>query len=377
MTETSLFWTDDGGDSGPYSADETRDIGYLLGGLDRDDAGRIMGVAASLWCVTPVTGQVRVLPGSAVVDGTLYVNDDDLDFTPTTPSVGTTGKRIVLRKEWDDKTVRATVIASSDGVATIPTPEQVEGTRWEIPLCQFEQTVSGSIQNLKNDGDSVSAVRALRQSWERVILGDLWMVGPPPNDAGEIDGRWEADVGEYANISRIASVSPARWQLSTGDETDESVTIRLGALGQGDGAIAPEHNPTFVAHTQFPSNADMSFFLCGFFAAVSSTPNGAYLRRTASGDVEFVTRQGGSETTTTISQIGSSDVEIVEIRTRDNGTSWQCLRNGVQVASHSADVPTATSALAAGVALETGADTEITADLEHLWVDAQRFTAHP
>ena len=75
--------------------------------------------------------------------------------------------------------------------------------------------------------------------------------------------------------------------------------------------------------------------------------NGAYLRANTTGNLFFVTRQGASETTTDLG-VRPSTLTSYEIYTADAGVTWICRNDttGATVATHTTNVPTATTQLA-------------------------------
>lgn len=145
MAQRSLFWTDGVGDGGPYSQDQLRLILKGIGGPATANEGVVGGHLNGLRVTTTGNNNVTVDTGRAIDDGTLYENDASLPITTASPTVGTTGRRVVLQKSWAARTVRAVVISSADGVAAIPALTQIDGTTWEIPLASFTITTAGVI----------------------------------------------------------------------------------------------------------------------------------------------------------------------------------------------------------------------------------------
>ena len=132
MTETSYLWTDSTGDGGPYDRNDWDDILAILAAGNGD--GVIGGHTNELAVSNPSGKTVRVATGAGIVDGKLYQNTANVDLTPTTPSVGTTGFRVVLRKGWTAQTVRAAIVMNTDGNSAAPALTQTDGTTWEISL---------------------------------------------------------------------------------------------------------------------------------------------------------------------------------------------------------------------------------------------------
>lgn len=163
MTELSLVW--DGtttGDKGPFTSDAWRDVFRIIGRgggvVGSVNVGIVGGILNSLRPSSPGNDQVAASTGVAIVDGTVYKNDAAVTKTMTTPSVGTTGKRLVLQKGWSAQTVRIAVISSNDGTASLPSLTQTDTTTWEIPICSFTHATDGTIAALTDEREFTNAI---------------------------------------------------------------------------------------------------------------------------------------------------------------------------------------------------------------------------
>ena len=124
-------------------------------------------------------------------------------------------------------------------------------------------------------------------------------------------------------------------------------------------AMSPAKNPRMLVRGVLPAaSANVSWWLCGFVSnwTSASTPNGAYLRIVTTGNVFFVTRQGGSETATDLGALArTSTVLGFEIETADAGVTWTCKNQaGTVLATSTTNVPTAATDLAYGIYAVTG-----------------------
>lgn len=117
----------------------------------------------------------------------------------------------------------------------------------------------------------------------------------------------------------------------------------------GVGAIlAPNHSPRMLVRGVFPAaSANVTSVLWGFVSTTTTTPNGAYLRIVTTGNVFFVTRQGGTETTTDLGVLARTSTALgFEIETVDAGVTWVCRNQaGTVLATHTTNVPTAATGL--------------------------------
>lgn len=145
MTEKSQFWYTDGftgatGDgAAPYTQEEFRAYNDNLYG-----EGVVAGAGNEL-AVSGTATPLAVATGRAQVHGFHYWSTAAEDLTVTTPTVGTTGGRVVLRADWAAAEVRLAVLLNTDGVAAIPALTQTSGTTWEISLASFTVTTGGVI----------------------------------------------------------------------------------------------------------------------------------------------------------------------------------------------------------------------------------------
>ena len=117
---------------------------------DPTDEGVSKGVLNEL-AVSGASSPLSVASGSAICYG-LYVSNAVENLTVATPSLGTTGGRVVLQTNWAgtggaslEARTRLAVKLNSDGVAAIPAVTQTVGVTWEITLATFTITTGGVI----------------------------------------------------------------------------------------------------------------------------------------------------------------------------------------------------------------------------------------
>lgn len=146
MAQSSIFWPTSGVGDGAAQYTDAQLFAWLRRTFLRSitTEGVHAGHLNELAC-TGAVSPVAVNTGAALVDGIPYENTASVNQTIATPSVGTTGHRIVLRANWAAQTVRITDIASADGVAAIPAAVQIAGTTYDITLATLTITVGGVI----------------------------------------------------------------------------------------------------------------------------------------------------------------------------------------------------------------------------------------
>lgn len=148
MTEQSMFWTDGLGDGGAYSQDQLRLLGRVVAGTFGSDAGVVPGALNKLAVTSTGNNNITIATGAAIVDGVFYSNDGVRSITTPSPSVGTTGRRVVLQKSWSTRTIRIAITTSPDGTSAIPALVQADGSSWDVPLASFTITTGGVISGL-------------------------------------------------------------------------------------------------------------------------------------------------------------------------------------------------------------------------------------
>lgn len=146
MAQSSIFWPTNGVGDGASQYTDAQLQAWLRRTFLRDltTEGIESGFANEL-AVSGASSPVSIATGAALVYGIPYENTAVVSQAIATPSVGTTGHRIVLRASWAAQTVRVTDIASADGTAAIPALVQTPGTTYDIPLATLTITTGGVI----------------------------------------------------------------------------------------------------------------------------------------------------------------------------------------------------------------------------------------
>lgn len=154
MTQKSWPWSTVAGlgdGAAELGEDDSRSmLARYFGIQDPTAEGVSKGVLNELE-VTGAASPLSVDTGSAICYG-LYFNDAVVNPTVTTPSLGTTGGRVVLQTNWAgtggaalEARTRIAVKLNSDGNAAIPNLTQTAGVTWEISLATFTITTGGVI----------------------------------------------------------------------------------------------------------------------------------------------------------------------------------------------------------------------------------------
>ena len=146
--ENSLFWRTAGIGDGPvdgYSQDELTEWQRMLYNQDPSVEGVTTDYLDGLLVTTPDVATLRVASGGGIVYGFPYRSIDNIDHALETPTLGSTGWRIVLRADWEARTVRGALLQSADGIVDIPAMTQVAGYIWEIALARGIVNNTGAV----------------------------------------------------------------------------------------------------------------------------------------------------------------------------------------------------------------------------------------
>jgi hypothetical protein len=238
MAEISLPWTDGGGgDDGPYSADNWKDMWEMLFKTDEADEGVVKNFNNELAGTQPLANTVRIDTGGACNKGGLYRNTASVDVTIPTPAASTRIDRVVLRKSWGaTQTIRITRVAGVEGAAA-PALTQVDGTTWDIPLYQASITTGGTI--------TLTDQREWLHFGTRI--GTTNIDDDAVTEAKQADGTY-VPIGGIILWSGAVGAIPANWQLcdGTGGTPDLQDKFVVGAgsgyaVGASGGAATHTH----------------------------------------------------------------------------------------------------------------------------------------
>ena len=146
MGEKSYMWTTGatGDGASTYTQAEVFGIFRRMFVTTPATQGVLKGFEGDL-AVTGTSSPLSVAKGAAFVYGCPYLSDAVTSVAVATPSVGTTGHRVVLQMDWTAQTVRIALLSSADGTPTIPDVTQTANTTWEISLASLTITTAGVI----------------------------------------------------------------------------------------------------------------------------------------------------------------------------------------------------------------------------------------
>lgn len=146
MSESAIFFETNGTGDGAADYTQAQLAAWLRRTFSPTPAseGVLKGYGGEL-AVSGTSSPLSVAAGAAMVYGFPYESTGVVAPTVSTPSIGTTGFRVVLRVDWSAQTVRIAVKVSSDGVASAPAVTQVANTTWEISLATGTITTGGVV----------------------------------------------------------------------------------------------------------------------------------------------------------------------------------------------------------------------------------------
>jgi hypothetical protein len=146
MAEKSIFWTtgSTGDGASPYTQTDLIDFFRDMFVGEAFASECVLPGILGEFAVTPGSGKVTVAAGGAYLFGYPYVSTAGVDVTIPTPSANTRIDRVILRADWEARTVRIVRIAGVEGVDA-PSIVQVAGTVYDVPLAQVSVTTGGAI----------------------------------------------------------------------------------------------------------------------------------------------------------------------------------------------------------------------------------------
>lgn len=277
MTQKALFFYTDGftGDvndgAAPYTEAEFRDYNRAVLTGNEADAGVLAGVDNEL-AVSGATSPLAVATGRAQVYGFHYFNDASVAPTVTTPAVGDTGGRVVIRCNLTaannpplENQARVLVILNTDGNAAIPAMTQVANTTWDIPLGTFVVDTSGDIWT--DASKSVAGVTDARIFAISPLAGMVKLrefVGDGSTGTCTFDNIQQ-------NLNHLLIVGMLRSDNASVTDTILAQFNGDTGLNYGDSSIAVQNSTTSVTQSALGANDSMRI---GLVTAATGEANG-------------------------------------------------------------------------------------------------------
>jgi len=219
MAESSRFWnTNDVGDGATAGFGKSLIAAWIQKIFARGGSGVLRGVGSDL-AVSGSSSPLAVAAGAALVDGLYYENTAALNLTVTTPVVGTTGGRVILRANHSAQTVRAAILLSADGTADLPALTQTPGTTYEISLASFTITTGGTITLTDTRTWTIFS-----NSWraEHLLLAGLAVLG---NSAGSSGAGEAITASSDGQVLRRSGSALGFGQIATAGIADDAITV--------------------------------------------------------------------------------------------------------------------------------------------------------
>ena len=294
MAEISRFWTTDGtgdGPSGGYNSEQFAD--FMIGVFGE---GVLTGVGSEL-AVSGVVSPVSIVAGAGIVAGRFYESTTVIQLPISSPVVGTTGFRILLRASWSLQTVRVAAKLSSDGNPNPPNLTQSAGDTWEVSVFTGTIDVSGNI--ILTDARIYAQYATKRQ-----VIG-----------AGDITTEMLAD-GAVTNIKLDAlSVSQGKIQddAISEDKLQTDAVTRTKIAG---GAVTEyELQTDAVTREKIAQNAVTNFEIDdGTIISSNIADDNVVVDKLGAGAARLRNRQGGSATDWNLQGLTTHTTGCVEIQ---------------------------------------------------------------
>ena len=297
MAINAMFLTSGLGDGGPYNRDQMRLL--FQAALGADDG--VLRSQLNDFAVTINGSILRVASGRAVVNGTLVESTANVDKTPTVPSVGTTGLRIVLRKHWANNAMTVELLEAADGTATPPAVTQTDSTQWEISLATAEITTGGTIQVLRSTIAWIKILPTFVDAMQNLVsTGGLPQVWVGTDNVTASSSFTVGSLGNHvyrknAGASIGGSPDYRGKSFTTSATTNDDVGVETWA------PIFRPFNESLIYGSVFePPNTDLNW-LSGFAGssisyADAAQSNGIYFHFTGSGNIKAAVKGASVKT---------------------------------------------------------------------------------
>ena len=295
MTINAMFLTSGSGDGGPYNRDQMRLLFQSV--LGADDG--VLRSQLNNFAVTINGSILRAASGRAVVNGTLVESTANVDKTPTVPSVGTTGLRIVLRKHWANNAMTVELLEAADGTATPPAVTQTDGTQWEISLATAEITTGGTIQALTRTIALIKILPTFVDAMQNLVSTGgfplVWVGTDNVSTSTDAVGSLGRHVYSVSTSAVLGS-SAYRGKSFTSSATNNE-DVGVYALSP---IFRPFNESLIHGSVLEPPNTDLNW-LAGFAAsgtayADAAQSHGIYFHFTGSGNIKAVVKGASVKT---------------------------------------------------------------------------------
>ncbi len=251
MAESSIFWTTGATGDGASPYTQAQVIDWLRRTFIKTPAseGVLKGYANEL-AASGASSPVAIATGAAMVYGFPYENTASVNVVIPTPSIGTTGHRIVLRAGWAAQTVRITLISSADGVAAIPAAVQSAGTTWDVTLATLTITTGGAITLTDARAYIHPNVKVAMENIDDNAVTNAKMADNAVNTAEIVnDAVDDTKVGNRVPmLTRRVGGNATQWQID-GSTTYTPTTVKMQvgatAVNIGNGNSSAETAVTF------------------------------------------------------------------------------------------------------------------------------------
>lgn len=255
------------GDAGPYSASQWWDVWKYLTGAHDANTGVLIGsgtapdIGLTVQEQSPAAAGVRLTPGRAIVQGTFYENDANLNLSITPNASGNSRiDTIVLRRDSTAQTIRAIVLVGTPAGSPVPPTLTQTAALYEIPLADvtvangFVTILNASINPRKyfsNAADGTYLLDVQNRAGSDLQTGDV-VVNNTSNDRSVDDtttfgdpnvlGVWvgrTTSLGYGRVLNRGIGYVRMEGAATRGQLIYAATTVRCGGIA----AIATSENP--------------------------------------------------------------------------------------------------------------------------------------
>lgn len=384
MSTRSRFFDSVAGDRS-YGSDAFAQLFHGMIGSD----SVLWGYADELKVVpnSPAAMNVRVSTGAAMVQGRFF----EVYSAPEVVAVGAahaTLNRIdtvVIRVDYTNRDISLAVVAGTAAASPTPAALTQSGSVWEFALGYIHVTAAATSITAVRIADArnapfpywgalttkrqLLAFSEFNMSYSLNESVDGFTAANNPSNGGGLTNTALTDAERTGGAQYVYAITSAN--NNGGLLTDQNI-------------IAADRSPRLRTRAKWMTNAVAGYSAIGFFddamtttdtsvIVTATTRDVVAIVRTDSGNLFFRTVSAGGSATSTDMGAAPAGWNIWEIRTDNDGLSWECYMDGALMARHTTNIPVVTNLLQAGQIVETAAAAQYNgAAMDYLYVDQDR-----
>jgi hypothetical protein len=336
---------------------------------------------------SPAAMSVRVSLGAAFVQGRFFEVYTGLETVAIAAAHATLNRidTVVLRVNYTTRLMELAVLTGTAASSPSPAALTQSGSVWEMALAYVHVA------------PTITSITAIRIADARNLRFPRW---------GQLDGKRQL-LAFFEGIQAYAVTSSSDglvlWNnpsnggglASTGISDADRIGGALGpfaittagnngGISSNSSVFAGDHNPRARMRSKYVTNVAAGYSVFGFVDDGMTTADASALVtgttrdlvgivRTDNGNLFFRTVNAGGAATSTDMGAANTSYGVWEIRSDNDGLSWECYLDGTLKARHTTNLPTVTNLLQFAHIVETATTTQFNGPTtDYIYVDQDR-----